>query len=248
MIFYLKWILKAKNYKNMNIKKEHNEEDRGFPKEILLWGGATGAVIFRPIVEYNKSKVGALINDDPDFESPFSDINLFDRRGLLDYIKDKNKDEIGFIVTIGNDKTCEKAKARREISEFLIKQGLRPVKTIHHTAFVDKNVEIGEGIQILAGAKVISKTKIGNYCIINTGASVDHECILEDGSEVGPGAVLCGCVYIGENSWVGANATVLPRIKIGANSVVGAGAVVTKDIPSGVVVIGNPARELNKII
>lgn len=47
---------------------------------------------------------------------------------------------------------------------------------------------------------------------------------------------------IGNNVFLGANAVVLPGIVIGDNVIVGAGAVVTKDIPSGMVAVGNPAR------
>lgn len=48
-------------------------------------------------------------------------------------------------------------------------------------------------------------------------------------------------VIIGKDVWVGANATILPGVTIGDYSIVAAGAVVTKDVPSGVLVAGNPA-------
>lgn len=48
-------------------------------------------------------------------------------------------------------------------------------------------------------------------------------------------------VIIGRDCWIGANATILPGITIGDFSVVAAGSVVTKDVPSGVLVAGNPA-------
>ena len=48
-------------------------------------------------------------------------------------------------------------------------------------------------------------------------------------------------VVIGTNVWVGANATILPGVTIGDMSVVAAGSIVTKDVPSGVLVAGNPA-------
>lgn len=54
-------------------------------------------------------------------------------------------------------------------------------------------------------------------------------------------------VHIGKNCWIGAGAVILPGITIGDNTVVGAGSVVTKDLPDGVVAVGNPCRILRKI-
>jgi len=218
------------------------------PPKIILWGGTGQAKVIRPIVEYYGSKVDAVIDDTPDLTSPFSDVPLYKGyEGFLEYIADKNIDEVGFVVTIGNNKTCKNAEARIKISKLLEEEGLTPVTLIHPTAYVEQDVEIGKGVQICAGAIIITGSKIGDYCIINTGANIDHECILDEGSEIAPNATLCGCIHVGKYSWVGANATILPRINIGANSVVGAGSVVTKDVPENVVVVGNPAKELRKI-
>lgn len=54
-------------------------------------------------------------------------------------------------------------------------------------------------------------------------------------------------VHIGANTWIGAGAIILPGVTIGENSVIGAGSVVTKDIPSGVVAVGNPCRVIKEI-
>ena len=54
-------------------------------------------------------------------------------------------------------------------------------------------------------------------------------------------------IHIGNNVWIGAGAIVLPGVSIGDDSVIGAGSVVTKDIPSGVVAVGNLCRVLREI-
>ena len=54
-------------------------------------------------------------------------------------------------------------------------------------------------------------------------------------------------VRIGKNCWLGAGVIILPGITIGDDVVVGAGSVVTKDIPSGVVAVGNPCRILREV-
>lgn len=54
-------------------------------------------------------------------------------------------------------------------------------------------------------------------------------------------------VRIGRNCWLGAGVIVMPGVTIGDNTVIGAGSVVTKDIPSGVVAVGNPCRVLRQV-
>jgi maltose O-acetyltransferase len=54
-------------------------------------------------------------------------------------------------------------------------------------------------------------------------------------------------VIIGDNVWLGGGAIVLPGVTVGENTVVGAGAVVTRDLPNGVVAVGNPARVIREI-
>ena len=49
-------------------------------------------------------------------------------------------------------------------------------------------------------------------------------------------------VTLGDNVWLGGGVIVCPGVTIGDDTVVGAGAVVTKDLPAGVLAVGNPAR------
>lgn len=54
-------------------------------------------------------------------------------------------------------------------------------------------------------------------------------------------------VHIGRNCWLGAGVIVMPGVTIGDNTVIGAGSIVTKDIPSGVVAVGNPCRVMRQV-
>lgn len=54
-------------------------------------------------------------------------------------------------------------------------------------------------------------------------------------------------INVGSNVWFGGNVCVMPGVTIGDNVVIGAGSVVTKDIPSGVVAVGNPCVPIRKI-
>jgi len=109
-----------------------------------------------------------------------------------------------------------------------------------------------------------SQLKIGKQVFIN------HNCtcmtagtiIVEDGVMIGPqvtlltanhhfedhNVLICKTIHVKKNVWIGARATILPGITIGENSVIAGGAVVTKDVEPNVVVGGNPARVLKRLI
>lgn len=54
-------------------------------------------------------------------------------------------------------------------------------------------------------------------------------------------------ITIGDNVWLGGGVIVCPGVSIGDDSVIGAGSVVTRDIPAGVVAVGNPARVVRPV-
>ena len=54
-------------------------------------------------------------------------------------------------------------------------------------------------------------------------------------------------VAIGSDVWVGGGAIICPGVTIGSRCVIGAGSVVTRDIPDGMVAVGNPCRVLRAV-
>jgi maltose O-acetyltransferase len=54
-------------------------------------------------------------------------------------------------------------------------------------------------------------------------------------------------ITLGDNVWLGGGVIVLPGVTIGDDTVVGAGAVVTRDLPAGVLAVGNPARVVRSL-
>ncbi len=95
---------------------------------------------------------------------------------------------------------------------------------------------IGEGLRLDHGQALIVNdgTTIGKKCTLRNGTTIGVK-FAEDGSK-------SQSPTLGNSVNVGANATILGPISIGDHAVIGAGAVVTKDVPSGAVVAGNPAR------
>jgi sugar O-acyltransferase (sialic acid O-acetyltransferase NeuD family) len=112
----------------------------------------------------------------------------------------------------------------------------------HPSAIVAASARVGKGTAILAGSHVGPNSIIGDFCILNTRSSVDHDCALADFSSIAPGVTMGGLVRIGECSAIGVGASISDRISIGSHTVVGTGAAVVRDIPDLVVAYGNPAR------
>ena len=112
----------------------------------------------------------------------------------------------------------------------------------HPSAVIARTAEIGKGAAVLARAHIGPSSRVGKFCLINTGSSIDHDCTLHDFVSIAPGCFTGGLVDIGECSAVGVGACISDRIHIGCHSVIGTGAVVVRDIPDLVVAYGNPAR------
>ncbi len=146
---------------------------------------------------------------------------------------------LAFLVAIGGGR----GRDRLETADWLASLGLAEASVRHAAAIVEPSARTGAGLHALAGSVVGAGASLGRQCILNTRASVDHDCTIGDGVHLAPGATVCGEVRIGDRAFIAAGATVLPGLSIGAGSIVGAGAVVVRDVPPGATVTGIPARQ-----
>jgi acetyltransferase EpsM len=117
----------------------------------------------------------------------------------------------------------------------------------HPSSVAGSDVAVDRGTLLAAGAIVNVGSRIGAHVIVNTAATVEHDCTIGDGAHVCPGVHLAGNVVVGDAAWIGIGAIVLNGVRIGAGSTVGAGSVVTRDVPEGVVAFGNPARVVRSV-
>jgi sugar O-acyltransferase (sialic acid O-acetyltransferase NeuD family) len=112
---------------------------------------------------------------------------------------------------------------------------------VHPRSYVATNAKLASGTVVMAMAVVNPGSVIGEHVIINTGATVDHDCSLSDFVHVSPGAHLAGGVKIGSGSWIGIGACICEYREIGQNALVAAGASVVQNVASGERVFGVPA-------
>ncbi|EHJ06126.1 acetyltransferase [Marinobacter manganoxydans] len=146
----------------------------------------------------------------------------------------------GVVVGIGNN------RIREEKQRKLARAGAKLVSIVHPTATVSSHASIGPGTVVFANAVINPCANVGGGVILNTGAVVEHDCVVGNFVHISPNAVLAGGVKLGQQVWVGACASIKQLISVGEASIVGMGAVVTKDVESGVTVVGNPARILRQ--
>lgn len=209
-------------------------------QEVIFWGATGQAKVLRECLRYSGISLIALFDNDYSLKSPFFDVPLFYGEDGFEkwHLNGHVGDKCGCLVAIGGSN----GEVRLKIQNFLKDKGFKPIIAKHPTAFIAEDVKIGKGSQILANSSVCVDAVMGNACIVNTSAIVDHDCLLGDGVHIAPGAHLAGCVSVGKFSMIGTGAIVIPRTSIGENVIIGAGAVITKDIPSNCVVYGNPAK------
>ena len=135
---------------------------------------------------------------------------------------------------------------RRQVYVHFRKLGYCFASVIHPSAAVSPRSSLAQGVQIMAMAVVNTGTRVGENVLINTSASIDHDCVIGEHAHAAPGVVLSGGVHIGACAHVATGAKIIQGIRVGSEALVGAGAVVVHDVPAKVKVFGVPARRKGK--
>jgi sugar O-acyltransferase (sialic acid O-acetyltransferase NeuD family) len=136
-------------------------------------------------------------------------------------------------------------KIRVDCVRRLEKQGFQFITAIHPRACISTSTTFGKGTVVMGGAIINADAEVGQHCVINTAAVVEHDNLIGSFVHIAPLAGLAGGVKVGDHAFVGLGALVKQNCVIGEASVVGAGAVVVNNISANTTVVGVPARLLN---
>ena len=216
---------------------------------ILVWGGKSQCLIIKNMVDaglvffdnkkQKNNKIAFIVDpflEKPVFETEIPFIN--DKPSFKKALKEVDS----FIVAIAGNL----GMARTLISEELCKLKLKPLSVISSHTYIDKEVFLGLGVQIMPNTTINCFCKIGNFSIINSSATIDHECNLGKGVHIMGGASLAGRIKVNDYVTIGTNATIIPDLEIKEGSYVGAGTVVTKNVNKNEIVVGNPSKFLKE--
>jgi sugar O-acyltransferase (sialic acid O-acetyltransferase NeuD family) len=215
---------------------ENNQREK-----IFVFGASGHAKVVIDIIErQGLYDIVCLVDDDPHLKGA----------EIFGYLVIGGKEElIAFrgvtgvaagIVAIGSN------AARRQVADWLTRREFRLVSAVHPSAQIARGVSIAGGSVVMAGAVLNSDAKLGAQVIVNSRASVDHDCQVGNCVHLAPGTILCGSVRVGDGTFLGAGTTVIPNVSIGSWVQVGAGATVVRDLPDGVMALGTPARIVAK--
>lgn len=155
--------------------------------------------------------------------------------GTDDWLFKYNGEKPFLINGIGNN---PKSNARSNIHNKYSSLGFKFLTLIHQSCVLSENVTLQDGVHVMAGAIIQPNCLIKANSIINTGASLDHDCKIGKDVHIAPGAVLCGNVRVSDGAFIGASSCIIPDIKIGKSAIVGAGTTVRKNIKKGLTYVG----------
>ena len=149
------------------------------------------------------------------------------------------------VIAIANSSVREKLANR------LALDGIHAWEIKAENVVVMDEVFIAEGAIFSPFAMLTSNIRVGRFFHANIYSYVAHDCVIGDFVTFAPGVRCNGNIVIEDHAYIGTGAilkqgTPEKPLVIGRGAVVGMGAVVTKSVPPGTVVVGNPAKPLEK--
>jgi len=202
-------------------------------KGILVIGAGGHAKVCIEIFQANGNKVDFCIANEG---SPALCLGIPVLTGQEQLLKLFNQGYQRVFIAIGMN------ALRSKLAKEAVDIGFELINSISPFAYVSPSVKLGVGVAIMAGAIIHADSIIGDLAIINTAATIDHDCVINKAAHIAPQCALAGNVTVGDASLVGIGTNVIPNIIIGSHTTIGAGSVVISNISSHAKAVGHPAK------
>ena len=191
---------------------------------IIIGAGGHARVLLDTLLDTNVKVLGFLDNDTSLHGTEIFGIPVL---GMDEEVARYNPEDVELVNGIGS---VGVVILRRKIFDKFKAIGYHFQRIIHPSSIISTRAALGEGVQVMAGAVINIGARIGDDSIINTKASVDHDCNIGRHVHIAPGCTLCGGVSVGDETMIGTGSCVIQGISVGARCLVRAGSNVWESV------------------
>ena len=142
--------------------------------------------------------------------------------------------DVGYVIGIGSP------RVRRRLDERFSGRPCPPL--VHPAATLGREVAVGRGSVICAGARLTNNITLGRHVHVNINATIGHDARLGSYVTLSPLVAVSGAVTLEDEAFVGTGATINPGVRLGSGATLGSGAVALRDVAAGATAVGVPAR------
>lgn len=213
-------------------------------KLVILGGSGIGMIAASIAINSGKYKLQGFLNDYLSKGTKIGKFYKIEVLGTTDDIKYYLENDYYFFIAFVGMKN--EKRTFDKIQSFNIPRS-RFVNLIDKTAIIPNGFcKLGNGILMAPLSQISPDTIIEDNCILLANSFLGHDSVMKRFSHLATNSVVGANVTLGKAVHVGSNSTIREKVSIGNFSLVGAGAVVLKNVNDNSVVVGNPAKYLNK--
>ena len=193
--------------------------------DLILMGGGGHCRSAIDVIEAEGSHRIAGVLEDPAFEG--SNVMGYPILGTDDALEDLVGRGVGVLVTIGQIKT---SKIRERAFAAAKKAGASLPVIVSPRAYCSRHAKIGAGTMVMHGVVVNAACLVGENCIVNSMALLEHDVSIGDHTHIATGARVNGGVKVGPRCFIGSGAVLHNDIEIGEGAIIPAGTVVRSSV------------------
>jgi len=204
----------------------------------IFGGGGLGREVLdnaRAVNKISKKWNDIVFVDDVSDKTSINDATVYRFNSVVDRFG-KEKENVEFVIAVGEP------TVRQKLFDRVSNAGFEFATIIHPTAVVSDYASVASGVVICANAIISCNTQIFENVYIQPHGMVGHDSVVKSNSVISSNVILCGHCSVGANSFIGIGVNIKEGVSIGGSTIVSMGSAVFRDIPAGVIAVGNPAR------
>ncbi len=155
-------------------------------------------------------------------------------------IQQKDKNDVEAVIAVGEP------SLRSFMYHKVKEEGIRLATLIHPGVYIDETTTVGEGTVIAEGVTITANIEIGANTYVQPHAVIGHDIKIGQHTVIGSNCQIGGGDKIGDRVFMGFLSGVTDHISIGSDVIISAGAIVFRELPEGVIAVGNPARIMKR--